>query len=165
MRHHQRLSGFSLVEVVVAIGIASFALLAVVGLLPVGMKSAQTAREQAAAASVMNSIANALRYAETTNGTVYSNSFAGQGIAYTIGGAAMTVAWDTLDLNGRVVDSASTRLKVRLVLAPPVNSMTPGQALISIAWPAQAPNLKWDNNKWTNASGHLTTGIQFLPKQ
>jgi uncharacterized protein (TIGR02598 family) len=164
MRRHSQRSGFSLVEVVMAIGIASFALLAIVGLLPVGMKSVQNASEQAAAANVANSIAHALRSAERINATTFSNSFSSQPIVYTIAGAPSTIVWDTLDLNGSTTNTASARLKARLVITPPSTSNTNGTALISIAWPAQSPNLVWSNSRWSNAQGHLTTGVQFLPR-
>ena len=157
-------SGFSLIEVVLAIGIVSFALLAVVGLLPVGMKSTQNAREQAAAANVLNSIANALRSAETSDGINFSNSFADKIVAYKIQGGISTVDWSNLDLNGQT-DSTSPRLKAYLVITPPPNSTSTGEALISIAWPAQNPNMKWVGSEWTNAQGHLTTRIHFFPGQ
>ena len=157
-------SGFSLIEVVLAIGIVSFALLAVVGLLPVGMKSTQNAREQAAAANVLNSIANALRSAEK-NGNSFSNTFAGQNIVFSTNGGSSSVEWDRLDLNGQSTNSASARLKARLIITNPTNSTSTGEALISIAWPAQNPNMKWVGSEWTNAQGHLTTRIHFFPGQ
>lgn len=163
MKNRLRMSGFSLIEVVLAIGIVSFALLAVVGLLPVGMKSTQSAREQIAAANVLNSIANALRSAEK-NGNSFSNQFAGEDIVYSTNGGNFTVEWDSLDLNGQS-NSTSARLRARLVISSPTNSTSHGHALISIAWPAKAPNLNWTGSEWTNAQGQLTTRIQFLPGQ
>ena len=162
MKIRVRISGFSLIEVVLAIGIVSFALLAVVGLLPVGMKSSQNAKEQAAAAYVLNSIANALRCAEK-NGSSFSSKFAGLDIVYSTNGGNSTIGWDSLDLNGQSTTSFSARLKARLVISHPTNSTTYGHALISIAWPAQAPNLNWNGTNWSNAQGQLTTRIQFLP--
>jgi Tfp pilus assembly protein PilV len=164
MRFKTCTSGFSLVEVVMALGIASFALLAVVGLLPVGMKSAQDAREQAAAANVINSIANALRSAERMNAGNYSNSYAGKTIAFTVGGAQTNVSWDDLDLYGNNASTPmSARFKARLVIEPPSSENTTGSALISIAWPAHSTKLVWNETNWANAQGTLCTGVQFLP--
>jgi uncharacterized protein (TIGR02598 family) len=156
-------SGFSLIEVVMAVGIAGFALLAIVGLLPVGMKSVQNSTNQAAAANVVNGIANALRNAEKMTPNSFSSSFAGENITYTIAGAQTSISWDTLDLNGNDTNSVSARLKARLVITPPSSANTNGTALISVAWPAQSPNLTWNGSGWNNAQGHLTTGVQFLP--
>lgn len=164
MRIKSKKSGMSLVEVVMAIGIASFALLAIVGLLPVGMKSIKNASEQAAAANLVNSIAHALRSAEKVNDTTFSNSFASQSIVYTIAGAQTNIAWDALDLNGCATNAASARLKARLVITPPSTINANGAALISIAWPAQSINLVWSDSQWSNAEGQITTSVRFLPR-
>ena len=166
MKTFMRIAGFSLVEVVLAIGIVSFALVAVVGLLPAGMKSLKNATEQAAAANVLNSIATAIRSAETTNGTNYSFRYAGASNNYEYKiGQTTNIALDDLDLNGQSTNSASARLKAFILITPPANSTGIGQALISIAWPAQAPNLNWTGSGWTNAQGQLSSSIQFLPRK
>ncbi|MEO7931519.1 MAG: hypothetical protein ABIT76_00020 [Chthoniobacterales bacterium] len=57
---------FTLVEVTLALGVASFALVAIFGLLPVGLTSNQNSYEQTAAASIAVSISADLRTAATT---------------------------------------------------------------------------------------------------
>lgn len=47
---------FSLIEVVLALGIVSFAMMAVVGTLPVGLRSSQQSRTQIAAANIARQI-------------------------------------------------------------------------------------------------------------
>ena len=49
-------AAFSLVEVTLALGVAAFCLIAVFGLLPVGVNSDQTSIQQTAAASLATSI-------------------------------------------------------------------------------------------------------------
>ena len=163
--------GFSLVEVVIAIGILSFALLAIVGLLPTGLKSVRNANEQAGAANVLESIAEAIRSASITNtnsfdsaaftwsygGSVYSNTI-GSGITKN-----MTIA--NLTLEGTVTNSLNKRLVAYVSVTPPSTITTPGNALISVAWTA-SPNPVWkpETSSWSNVEGSLTTGIQFLPR-
>lgn len=53
--------GFSLTEVVIALGVASFSLLAILGLLPVGFSSIQSATAQTGAMNLVTSIAADLR--------------------------------------------------------------------------------------------------------
>ena len=53
--------GFSLVEVVIAIGILSFCLLAIFGLLPVGLSSNKASVEQSGAANIATAIVADLR--------------------------------------------------------------------------------------------------------
>ena len=54
-------SGFSLVEVALALGIAAFALVAIMGLIPVGLNSNQASSEQTVAAGLAAGIAVDLR--------------------------------------------------------------------------------------------------------
>jgi len=63
------MGAFSLVEVTMALGIAAFCLLAIFGLLPVGMKSHQNAIEQTAVAGIATGIMADLRTTPATNST------------------------------------------------------------------------------------------------
>lgn len=158
---------FSLVEVTIAIGIVSFSLLAVVGLLPVGLKSIKNANEQAGAAAVLDGITHALRKASSDDGTVYRATFAGKEFSYSMGGAATTSTWEKLNLSG-VTDASEGRLLARLeILQTPIaDPPRPGRAIVTVAWPVQA-NPTWNsgNQTWNKAEGSLTMGIQFMPKR
>lgn len=62
--------GFSLVEVVLAIGVVSFAMMAVLGILPVGLKSAQESRGQVATANISRQLQGELQQLSfQSNGT------------------------------------------------------------------------------------------------
>jgi type II secretory pathway pseudopilin PulG len=54
--HHNTRTGFSLIEVTIALGIAAFCLITVFGLLPIGLDSSQNAAEQ----TVVSGIATAV---------------------------------------------------------------------------------------------------------
>lgn len=54
-------SGFSLVEVTMALGIAAFSLVSILGLIPVGLNSSAGARRQTEAVSILSSITADLR--------------------------------------------------------------------------------------------------------
>lgn len=157
---------FSLVEVTLAIGIVSFALIAVLGLLPVGLKSVKNANEQAGAANVLNAIAESVRSATSTNSTLFTNVFSGQTIQYSVGGPSATNGWSDLKLDGSQ-ETASDQKRISAVvnIFPPANLTTNGRAVISVAWPAQAnPDWNAGTQTWSKAEGSITTGIQFLPK-
>jgi len=160
---------FSLVEVVMAIGIVSFALISVLGLIPVGLKSVKNATEQAAAANALNALADSLRGATSTNLVDYSCSFAGTSITFNAtpanpAGTSSTYSWLDLNLAG-ATDSSDRRLSVRVVIAPRTSVSDPIRAVISAAWPAQA-NPVWNAaaQTWEKADGSITSGIQFLPR-
>lgn len=160
-----RPSAFSLVEVTISIGILAFCVLAMVGLLPVGLKSIQNSNEQAAAAQILTALADNLRGAVSQNGS-YSFAFAASQKAFKIGGQPETHAWTNLTLEG--LPSASlrepARLSARLVLNPPASRTSSATATISIAWPAAAsPQWNADSMSWSKADGSLTSGIVFLP--
>jgi type II secretory pathway pseudopilin PulG len=156
---------FSLVEVTMSLGIVSFALIAVLGLLPVGLRSVKNANEQAGAANVLNAIADSLRTAGSTDSVLYTNHFSGQTIQYSMGGASLTNTWTNLKLDGSQETAADPkRISAVANITPPASPMTPGYAVISVAWPAQAgPSWNADTQTWTKAEGSLTVGIQFLP--
>jgi uncharacterized protein (TIGR02598 family) len=158
--------GFSLVEVVVAIGIVAFAMLAVVGLLPTGLKIARNSAEQAQAANLVAALAESVRGATATNGTNYVNSYAGQNLSYVIGGSANTLQISNLTLEGRV-DNNAGRLVAAVTITPPANAATNGRAVISVAWPAVArPAWNSASNAWdAKAEGSVTAAIQFLPRR
>lgn len=154
-------SAFSLVEVAISIGILSFCVLAVVGLLPVGLKSVQNANEQAAAAQVVAAIANSLRNATPGNGT-YTFSYAGKNGSFQIGPNATGLSWTNLSMEG-TANEAYKRLAARMDLVPPADATSPGTATISVAWPVAA-NPVWNpqTRSWSNAEGSLSSGIIFL---
>jgi len=156
---------FSLVEVTLSIGIVSFALTAVLGLLPVGLKSVKNANEQAGAANVLNAMADSVRLATSTNSTLFTIVFSGQTIQYSVGGPIVTGSYSDLKLDGsRETTTDPKRISAVVNIIPPVNLTTPGRAVISVAWPAQAkPAWNATTQTWSNAEGSITTGIQFLP--
>jgi uncharacterized protein (TIGR02598 family) len=86
-------AGFSLVEVTLALGVAAFCLLALFGLLPLGLQANQNSIAQTAAASVLSSVITDLRATpktsltssqyEITFGAAKSLYFDGEGRAVT----------------------------------------------------------------------------------
>jgi uncharacterized protein (TIGR02598 family) len=73
----QKRSGFTLVEVTLALGIASFCLVALLGLIPVGLNSNMTAIEQTSANAVLSAIVADLRATQSspTNQSVTSATY------------------------------------------------------------------------------------------
>ncbi len=68
-------AAFSLVEVVLALGIAAFCLLAVIGMLPIAVKSQQASVQQTAANSITSGIIADLRAAFRKPGKNNSSHF------------------------------------------------------------------------------------------
>ena len=62
-------SAFSLVEVVLALGVAAFALTAILGMLPMGLKTQQTSIQQTIANSITSEVIGDLRAAYSKSGS------------------------------------------------------------------------------------------------
>ena len=160
MKHHNASPlGFSLIEIAAAIGIISFSLLPLVGLLPVGLNSMKTGQEQAGGANCLGQIAASLRNAKLTSGT------------YTIAEPYNNLSWThpnvltNISLGGTpTTNSMDQRLVARVEIKVQPTDSTPGEAYISVAWPNRAI---WDaaTNRWVNAQGSVSTWLIFSPEK
>lgn len=160
-------AGFTLAEVVLALGIVSFCLLAIVGLLPVGMNSIRSARNEIAAASVTQWISNAIRNASVT-GTTSSFEYTAlspySSLSWSTGGSSVAKDYSNLSYGGTPSNNIlDQQFNVHIELSPPSSLAASGTALVSVAWPTRA---QWDadNRRWINAQGSISTWIVFLPR-
>jgi uncharacterized protein (TIGR02598 family) len=123
-------AGFSLVEVTLALGLAAFCLIALFGLLPLGIQTHQSSISQTAAASVLSSVFADLRATPKTSLTSpqYDIAF----------GTAKSLYFDG---EGRAVTptdpNATPRYRVTITFpASPVGAFAPTFVSIKITWPA-----------------------------
>lgn len=156
------LASFSLVEVVIALGVVSFCLVTLVGLLPMGLQSEQEARQYAAAASGVEKIANAIREATLANNQ-YQAIGAYTNLAWQIGGSPISETITNISLTGDPVTTSGPQLAAYVQINPPANPVSSGTALISIAWPNRAT---WNSSSsnWIHADGAVSTWLIFIPK-
>lgn len=153
-----QVSGFSLIEVTLAIGIIAFALMAVIALLPIGLRSVKSATERAGAAAVLESISTALRHSATeTPGEFKIISASGTN---TFSGPTNFV-WNDLTLEGEE-DALAKRLAARVDILAIPTATNAGRAVVSVAWSA-ASNPEWnsDTQQWSRSEGFLTSGLLF----
>jgi len=64
-----RRTGFSLIEVTIALGIISFAFVAIIGLLPVGLNSQKQGADQSRAIQVLKNVTCAVKGVRSDGGT------------------------------------------------------------------------------------------------
>lgn len=157
--------GFSLVEVSIALGIAAFCLVVIVGLLPAGLKAVKTSREEIAAAHCLEQIAGAIHGAQpATNAPgVFRALGSYSNISWSVGGAPVSVLLPDLSLAGSpAAHPPDRRLSAYVKVFPPTNATSVGQALVSVGWPASAT---WDEaqTNWSRVEGALSTRLIFLP--
>ena len=135
-----RNAGFSLVEVTIALGVASFCLVAVFGLLPLALSSNQTAIEQTTADGILSSVISDLRATPPTvpvGGAADSRQFAINIPA--AGGGGM--AAQTIYFNGeqQLVAQGDARYRLTITFLPtPVGGgvRAASCAILQISWPA-----------------------------
>jgi uncharacterized protein (TIGR02598 family) len=127
--------GFSLVEVTLALGVAAFCLLAVFGLLPIGLKTQQSAIEQTAATRVVSAAASDLR--NTARTATISSLFA-INIPANTASSASELFFDT---EGRFSPAIGPNSRYRLTITFSPNN-TGGRAAtfvhLLVSWPAAA---------------------------
>ncbi|MEI8234337.1 MAG: hypothetical protein WCH57_06585 [Verrucomicrobiota bacterium] len=140
-----RTTGFSLVEVTLALGVSAFCLIAIFGLLPVGLKSNQTAMEQTVATGILTAAAADLRATPPTfppGQAARSQQF---GIAIPSNPVADSAASATLYFtsSGQCRQTASDadaryRLTVRFL---PHDAATRSATCVNlqVSWPATVP--------------------------
>lgn len=131
--------GFSLVELAMALAITAFCLIAIFGLLPVGLTSNQNAIEQTAAAGIATGIVSDLRASGTnTQSQAFGLSLTTtslQTIYFTESEAATSVGAGPNN-NG----TSPSRYRASVYLTPPATAgqRTATVARVLITWPAFA---------------------------
>jgi uncharacterized protein (TIGR02598 family) len=131
MKNRRHLSlGFSLVEVTLALGLAAFCLIALFGLLPLGVQTNQSSISQTAAASVLSSVVADLRATPRTSlrSPQYDITF----------GTAKSLYFDS---EGRAVTptdaNAIPRYRVTITFPPsPPGAFAPTFVTLKVTWPA-----------------------------
>jgi len=161
-----RVGAFSLVEVTLALGVASFCLVAVLGLLPVGIQTNQAAIQQTTANTILSSIISDMRSAPVFprgNGVVskqFSHTFPNtptQFLTTTLyfhNDGSTTTTPTTADAN-------TTFYATVTFLSPTTGSRTASLYDVKVAWPyAASGNGNGNGNSGTPAPrGYVETVV------
>ena len=115
--------GFSLVEVTLALGIITFGLIAVMGLLPTGLRLAKQSADEVAAVSIMTGISVSLEKAGST-----ANS---GNATFTADGMRIPKTADAAYVAKYATYAATWEIR---------SSAVPPSALITVSWPAITTN-------------------------
>jgi uncharacterized protein (TIGR02598 family) len=121
---------FSLVEVTLALGIAAFCLIAVFGLMPVGVQTNRNATSQTSATSILSDVIAYMRATPKT--TSISTQY---GIAFSTN-STTTLYFDG---QGQFATSLGANSRYRLTVTIPNNPAGPNSATfadLKVTWPA-----------------------------
>lgn len=117
---------FSLVEVTLALGIAAFCLIAVFGLMPVGVQTNRNATSQTAATGIIASVIADMRATTSSTSPQYAITF----------GSARTLYFDSA---GQFTTSLSANSRYQLNITFPSAAPTgTSYANLKLTWPAAA---------------------------
>jgi len=161
-------SGFTLVEVALSVAVVSFALIALVGLLSIGLSANQQSIQQSRALQAMNAAASGI-WGMTTNGTSGTSYLLASPMntTITLGSQPVSFSWG-LDANGLFTNANNFSLDPNLVgtvymnCTPPSNVNGVGTAYITVAWPGYAQYItSGSSGSWTKQQGYMETMIYF----
>ncbi|MCE0499780.1 MAG: hypothetical protein LV481_17720 [Methylacidiphilales bacterium] len=131
---------FSLVEVVLALGVTAFAILAMVSLLPVGLESSKESLDESGAINVMSAV---IADRKATPLTDQSSNYFLPALSNTMT-VAMTNTFGVSDSSPYTTNNLSgSHYLVECVFMPPANGssgLAPYQAYIKVSWPALNSN-------------------------
>ena len=153
-----RRCGFTLVEVIVAVGMVTFALVTVVALLPSGLKSHQFATDQARNVQVLNDLARAVKGVHRKESDPTKFEFLPPLESVSVGSGTSNL-WLYADgtVSSTKPQQRDLRGAVRIEqLSSPVAGTLP--VSISVAWPGTAT---YQGGKWTKHEGSVST-LQFI---
>ena len=129
MRKLLAATAFSLVEVTLALGIAAFCLIAVIGIIPVGVQTNRNAASQTAAANIMAAVIADLRATPVTKPT------SGQFLISFAGSGTQTRYFDS---SGTASISQTTSSRYRLDITWSLAPTGLRYAYLKVWWPAAA---------------------------
>ena len=160
----QEAAAFSLVEVTVALGIAAFALVAILGVLPSGLQVERDSRLRIEGGMVLQMAADAIQAARESNG-IYKAQPPFEALEWRDGGPLIK---QTTYLSGegvRVNTRQEAELCVQVTLEPPAALGEPGKTYIAVAWPAVAVEGAFAGNNFPDlkqAAGYVDTWLPIL---
>ena len=170
-------AGFSLVEVVLSLGIIGVCLLSVVALLPTGLSSQQAAQDEARAASALNMVASAaesLRFTGRGSGNAtwvfpnYLSDDSANPKSMFVGQTAWTFTF-FVDDGGLVIPSSDTVTAKRQTLyvrvAPPQIEGQSTTIYAAVAWPYKSTDTTATTPAQMNGrQGFLDCLIAYTPQ-
>lgn len=133
-------AAFSLVEVTLALGVAAFCLIAVFGLMPVGVQANRNATSQTAATNIIASVIADMRATTSSTSPQYGITF----------GTAKTLYFDGA---GQFTTSLGANSRYRMSITFSSSPVGLSYADVKATWPAAASS--------TNANGSVEVFAAF----
>lgn len=137
---------FSLVEVVLALGVISFAIVAILGMVPTALQTGHSAQDETRATQIAQTIFSALASQASTNFTNIQFPLADGSNPNLSASSSPTSPNLYVDNNGKIIATAAgatyaITLSTNATPAgfSPADAGLASQVTVSVAWPASAP--------------------------
>ncbi|MES2308022.1 MAG: hypothetical protein V4507_04105 [Verrucomicrobiota bacterium] len=150
----RRDNAFSLVEVVLAMGILSFCMVLLMGLLPVGLKTNEISAEESKALNLMTAIVSDLKYTPSNNPK--SAIFGLTGLPYaTVSGGKTNLIYLTEGWKVQEGDKPQPTSRYQVMWwythISGANERGPVEGVVRVSWPARPKEMdvKWDASSET----------------
>ncbi len=159
---NRQAQGFSLIELLLALGIASFCLIPLLGLLPVGLRNDQSSNEQTRMANIATLIVRDMTSVSSTNTTtpLYGFQIPAAGGTANTSPQTLYLAPDGSETGTVGTAPGSTAFyRVSIAFIPPASavSQTATLARVTVTWPALADAIP---SQWpTHYNGILQTVV------
>lgn len=134
-------TGFSLVEVTLALGVVAICLVTIFGLLPVGMQTTQNATQQIISADLIGAVASDLRATPITiprGSATTTSQFAISIPANPVGSATTSVLFFNAAGVASTVSTSDSRFRLTITFQPNVGSRSATLVHLKMTWPADA---------------------------
>jgi uncharacterized protein (TIGR02598 family) len=127
----RELDSFSLIEVVIALGVATFAILVIVALLPAGIRSTKDSLDETHAVNILSQIISDRR------STPYANSSSIYSIPALTGTTQISNYFGILDDDQYSSTLSAATYRVDYIITPPASGqLGPYQLYLKVSWPA-----------------------------
>jgi uncharacterized protein (TIGR02598 family) len=138
-RHNTTNAGFSLIEVVIALGIFAFCIVAIVGLLPVGMNSVRSVSNENNAIHIASSIEGIWQVAPT-NTSITNSNFPITNLYIGITNNAPPFYFNEF---GEQTDSAGSSVNMTYTANASTTTSSAYDVKMVFKWPPHAPNTNY----------------------
>lgn len=156
--HQEECRAFSLVEVVMALGVVAFAIVAVMGLLPVGLREARNSTAEVQAVNLMT-----LLVADLKNATARGGATSSMGLSPTPAASGVSVAtihtFYTDAAQGLTTTRSADSLYRVTLRYNRLDSLTGTEAFLMVSWPPMTDPLSGS----TRPMGQVETYLSIPP--
>lgn len=158
--HRSSILAFSLVEVVVALGISVFCIISIFALLTGGSQIMKQSWERSSAVDLIAVSSDSIRSATADANGVMCTPPPFAFLKWKVGGTAFSTNFYFDRMNRMVFTPGEGLFVMHVEFTPPQDRFHPGNVRLSTSWPSSS---KWMGQGWTNSFGSVDSWMALVP--